>query len=127
MLGIGFVGALAQVSDFDTVGQRLSDVERSVRRGGGSWPLQPPPDLIVVDRAAYRSLPAQIHLYRAALDLAGADLEGTVTQAREALSLAPPDDALTRASGERPGRDSRRGPRETSPALMPPTPGPSPS
>ena len=98
VLGIGFVAALAQVSNFDTVGQRLSDVERSVRAEGGSWPLQPPPDLIVVDREAYRSLPAQIHLYRAALNLAGADLEGTVTQAREALSLAPPDDALTRAS-----------------------------
>ncbi len=98
VLGIGFVAALAQVSNFDTVGQRLSDVERSVRAEGGSWPLQPPPDLIVVDRVAYRSLPAQIHLYRAALNLAGADLEGTVTQAREALSLAPPDDALTRAS-----------------------------
>jgi LuxR family maltose regulon positive regulatory protein len=98
VLGIGFVAALAQVSNFDTVGQRLSDVERSVRVEDGSWPLQPPPDLIVVDRVAYRSLPAQIHLYRAALNLAGADLEGTVTQAREALSLAPPDDALTRAS-----------------------------
>src|SRR4051812_10118802 len=98
VLGIGFVAALAQVSNFDTVGQRLSDVERSVRAEDGSWPLQPPPDLIVVDQVAYRSLPAQIHLYRAALNLAGGDLEGTVTQAREALSLAPPDDALTRAS-----------------------------
>jgi LuxR family transcriptional regulator, maltose regulon positive regulatory protein len=98
VLGIGFVAALAQVSNFDTVGQRLSDVERSVRAEGGSWPPQPPPDLIVVDRVAYRSLPAQIHLYRAALDLAGGDLEGTVRQAREAMSLAPPDDALTRAS-----------------------------
>ncbi|MGZ4452657.1 MAG: LuxR C-terminal-related transcriptional regulator [Nocardioides sp.] len=98
VLGIGFVAALAQVSNFDTVGQRLSDVERSVRAEGGSWPLQPPPDLIVVDRVAYLSLPAQTHLYRAALDLAGGDLEGTVTQAREAMSLAPPDDALTRAS-----------------------------
>jgi LuxR family maltose regulon positive regulatory protein len=98
VLGVGFVAALAQVSNFDTVGQRLSDVERSVRAEDGSWPPQPPPDLIVVDRVAYRSLPAQIHLYRAALDLAGGNLEGTVRQAREALSLAPPDDALTRAS-----------------------------
>jgi LuxR family maltose regulon positive regulatory protein len=43
-------------------------------------------------------VPSQIHLYRAALNLAGGDLEGTVLQAREAMSLAPPDDALTRAS-----------------------------
>jgi LuxR family maltose regulon positive regulatory protein len=98
VLGIGFAATLAQVSDFDTVDQRLSDVERSVRAEDGSWPLQPPPGLIVVDREAYRSLPAEIHLYRAALNLAGGDLEGTVTQAREAMSLAPPDDALTRAS-----------------------------
>ena len=35
------------------------------------WPQQPPPDLVVVDQDAYRSLPAEIHLYRAALALAG--------------------------------------------------------
>ena len=98
VLGIGFVAALAQVSDFATVGRRLSDIERSLPLDEGGWPLQPPPDLIVVDRVAYLSLPAEIHLYRAALNLAGGDLEGTVTQAREAMSLAPPDDALTRAS-----------------------------
>ena len=98
VLGIGFVAALAQVSDFATVGKRLSDIERSLRQDDGRWPQQPPPDLIVVDQDAYRSLPGEIHLYRAALDLAGGDLDGTVTQAREAMSLAPPDDALTRAS-----------------------------
>jgi LuxR family maltose regulon positive regulatory protein len=37
-------------------------------------------------------------MFRAALALADADLDGTVTHAREALSLAPPDDDLTRAS-----------------------------
>jgi LuxR family maltose regulon positive regulatory protein len=98
VLGVGFVAALAQVSDFATVDKRLSDIERSLRQDEGGWPRQPPPDLVVVDHDAYRSLPSNIHLYRAALSLAHGDLEGTVTQAREAMSLAPPDDALTRAS-----------------------------
>jgi LuxR family maltose regulon positive regulatory protein len=43
-------------------------------------------------------VPGSIHLYRAALALRDGDLEGTVTHAGEALSLAPPSDALTRAS-----------------------------
>src|SRR3954447_18664107 len=98
VLGVGFVAALAEVSDFATVDKRLSDIERSLRQDDGTWSRQPPPDLVVVDREAYLSLPAEVHLYRAALNLAGGDLDGTVAQAREAMSLAPPDDALTRAS-----------------------------
>lgn len=98
VLGIAFVGALAQVSDFDTVGERLSDIECSLRSEDGTWPEQPPPELIVVDEVGYRSLPASIETFRAALALAHADLAGTVTHAREALSLAPPDDDLTRAA-----------------------------
>jgi LuxR family transcriptional regulator, maltose regulon positive regulatory protein len=98
VLGIGFVAALAEVSDFATLDKRLSDIERSLRQDDGTWPEQPPPDLVVVDKDAYRSLPGRIPLYRAALSLADEDLEGTVTQAREAMSLAPPEDALTRAS-----------------------------
>ena len=99
MLGVLFAGALARVSDLDTVGERLSDVERSVRARDGTWPVAPPPELIVVDEDGYRSLPARIAMYRAALALAHADLDGTVTHARQALSLAPPGDHLSRASG----------------------------
>src|SRR5919112_1224977 len=98
VLGIGFVAALAQVSDFTTVGRRLSDIEQSLPVDDDGRPLPPSPHLVVVDRKAYLSVPAEIHLYRAALDLADGDLEGTVNQAREAMSLAPPGDALTRAS-----------------------------
>ncbi len=98
VLGVGFVGALAQVSDFDTVGQRLADIEGSLRSAGATWPEQPPPGLIVVDEDGYRSLPASIEMFRAALALAHADLDGTLTHAREALSLAPPEDDLTRAA-----------------------------
>jgi LuxR family maltose regulon positive regulatory protein len=98
VLGVAFVGALAQASDFDTVGERLDRIEASLRSADGTWPEQPPPDLIVVDQDNYRSLPAHIEMYRAALALASADLDGTVTHAREALSLAPQDDALARAA-----------------------------
>jgi LuxR family maltose regulon positive regulatory protein len=98
VLGVAFVGALAQVSDFDTVGERLDRIEASLRSTDGRWPKQPPPDLIVVDQDNYRSLPAHIEMYRAALALANADLEGTITHAREALSLAPQGDALARAA-----------------------------
>ena len=99
VLGVLLAGALTLVSDLDTVGQRLADVERSVRADDGAWPVQPPSHLVVVDADGYRSLPARIAMYRGALALSQADLDGTVTYAREALSLALPDDHVSRAAG----------------------------
>jgi LuxR family maltose regulon positive regulatory protein len=98
VLGVAFVGALAQASDFDTVGERLDQIEASLRSADGTWPEQPPPHVIVVDQDNYRALPAHIEMYRAALALATADLAGTITHAREALSLAPQDEPLARAA-----------------------------
>jgi LuxR family transcriptional regulator, maltose regulon positive regulatory protein len=98
VLGVAFVGALAQGSNFDTVADRLDQVEALVRSADGTWPKQPPPHVIVVDQDNYRSLPAHIEMYRAAQALANADLDGTITHAREALALAPPDDPLARAA-----------------------------
>ena len=98
VLGVGFVGVLAQVSDFAAVGARLEDIERALRPQGGPWPTTPPPGVIVVDGEAYRSLPARVSMYRAALSLAEADLAGTIAHATDALSLAPSDDGLTRAA-----------------------------
>ena len=97
VLAVTYAGTLAQVSDFATVGDRLSAVERSLRRDDGSWPETPPPGFVVVDLDAYRALPASIEMYRAALALNGGDLDGTVRHAREALDLAPPDEGLVRA------------------------------
>jgi LuxR family maltose regulon positive regulatory protein len=97
VLGVAFAGALAQVSDFDSVERRLSEVERSLRPDGGPWPERPPRGLVVVDEEAYRSLPASVSMYRGALALASGDLNGTVAQARQALSLAQPQDSLIRA------------------------------
>jgi LuxR family transcriptional regulator, maltose regulon positive regulatory protein len=97
VLAITFAGTLAQVSDFATVGERLSAVERSLRRDDGSWPETPPPGFVVVDLDAYRALPASIEMYRAALALHSGDLAGTVRHSREALAAAPPDEDLVRA------------------------------
>ena len=99
VLGVAFAGVLAQVGDFGTVGERLDRIEAELRRPDGSWPQRPPSGLIVVDQASFRSVPARIGLYRAALALSTGDLDATVAHARRALSLAPPDDALARAAG----------------------------
>ena len=98
VLGVAFVGALAQASKFDTIGERLDRIEASLRSAGGAWPEQPPRELIVVDQVNYQSLPAHIAMYRAALALASSDIDATIAHARQALSLAPPGDALARAS-----------------------------
>jgi LuxR family maltose regulon positive regulatory protein len=100
VLGVFFVGALAMVSAFETVARRLSDIERSlgVKTGDGTWPEEPPSDVVVVDREGFKRLPGTVEVYKAALALAEGDLDGTVGHARQALSLSPPDDHLTRAS-----------------------------
>jgi LuxR family maltose regulon positive regulatory protein len=98
VLSVAFVGALAQSSKFDTVAERLDEVEALLRTPNGSWLEQPPPHVTVVDEDNYRSLPAHIQMYRAALALAHGDLDGTIAHARQALSLAPPGDPLARAA-----------------------------
>jgi LuxR family maltose regulon positive regulatory protein len=54
--------------------------------------------MVVVDELGYQRLPGNIELYRAAMDLARGDVDGTVSHARQAILLAPPEDQLTRAS-----------------------------
>ncbi len=99
VLGVAFAGVLAQRSEFDTIGGRLDAVERALRPDGGAWPEHPPPGLIVVDDVGYRSIPASIEMYRAALALVHGDLDGTVDHARTALARTPPHGAdLVRAA-----------------------------
>ncbi len=99
VLGMGFVGALASGSEFDSVEKRLQDIERFVRppTSTGARPEPPPPEAVVVDEEEYQRLPGGIEMYRAALDLARGDLDGTVAHAQQAMALAPPDDDLIRA------------------------------
>ena len=89
VLGMAFVGALAQASEFDTVEQRLAEVERAVRPDGGPWPAHVPPGLVVVDEEGYRSVPAGLEVYRAALALRRGDLDDAAAHAREGLALTP--------------------------------------
>jgi LuxR family transcriptional regulator, maltose regulon positive regulatory protein len=98
VLAVAFVGVLAQASDFGTLDQRLTDIERSVRGDGGTWPAEPPDGLVVVDDAGFRALPAAVETYRAALALTTGDLAGTAAHSRTALSLAPPGENLVRAA-----------------------------
>jgi LuxR family maltose regulon positive regulatory protein len=98
VLALAFVGALAQVSDFATIDERLTAIERSLRPDGDAFPEQPPDGLVVVDESGYRALPAGIQTYRAALALVRGDLTGTAEHAQAALTLAPPDGDLVRAA-----------------------------
>ena len=98
VLAVAFVGALAQGAKFDTIAERLDQVEALVRSADGTWPEHPPPHVVVADHDHYRSLPAHVAMYRAALALASGDLDGTIAHARHALSVAPPQDPLVRAA-----------------------------
>jgi LuxR family maltose regulon positive regulatory protein len=88
VLAVGLIGALAQVSAFDTVEKRLDDLEARVLVDG-RWPDRPPPGLVVVDADGFRALPALVHMYRAALALSRGEPSLTVEHARRALELAP--------------------------------------
>ncbi len=90
VLAVGFIGALAASNDFDSLDDRLSDVERLL--------AGPPNDLVVADPPALARLPGAVQTYRAALALVTQDLGGTVRHAELALTLAAPDDRLTTAS-----------------------------
>lgn len=98
VLAVAFVGALVQGARFDTVAERLDQVEALVRSPDGTWPEHPPAHVVVADLDHYHSLPAHVAMYRAALALAGGDVDGTIAHARHALSVAPPEDPLARAA-----------------------------
>jgi len=98
VLAVAFVGALAQALKFDTITERLDRVETLVCAADGTWPEQPPPHVIVVDHDNYRSVPAHIAMYRAAVALTSGDLGETIVQAKRSTVLAPPQDSLARSA-----------------------------
>ena len=99
VLSVGFAGALLAGGEFEAVEARLRDAERWLggATGIGEGSQAPAAEMIVVDDAEFRRLPAEIELYRAAQALARGELPGTVRHARRALELAPGDDHLCRA------------------------------
>jgi len=69
-------------------------------RAAERW-IDPAPDvaaqMVVVDEAQYRSLPAAVASARAYRALALGDIPGTIAHARRALALAAEDDAIRRS------------------------------
>jgi LuxR family maltose regulon positive regulatory protein len=100
VLSVGFAGALLAGGEFEGVEARLRDAEQWLdgATGIGQGSRAPAAQMIVVDDAEFRRLPAEIPLYRAAQALARGDRPATVRHARRALELSPADDHLGRAS-----------------------------
>ncbi len=100
VLSVGFAGALLAGGEFEGVEARLQDAERWLDGATGirQESHSPAAEMVVVDDAEFRRLPAEIELYRAAQALARGDGPGTVRYARRALELSPADDHLGRAS-----------------------------
>ena len=100
VLSVGFAGALLAGGEYEGVEARLRDAEgwldgaTGIRRRSHA----PAAEMVVVDDAKFRRLPAEIELYRAAQALARGDGPGTVRHSRRALELSPADDHLGRAS-----------------------------
>jgi LuxR family maltose regulon positive regulatory protein len=100
VLSVGYAGALLAGGEFEGVEARLRDAEGWLDGATGIRQGSPAPaaEMVVVDDAEFRRLPAEIELYRAAQALVRGDGPGTVRHARRALELSPADDHLGRAS-----------------------------
>ena len=100
VLSVGFAGTLLAGGEYEGVEARLRDAERWLggATGIGEGAQDPAAEMVVVDDAEFRRLPAEIELYRAAQALVRGDGPGTVRHARRALELSPADDHLGRAS-----------------------------
>jgi LuxR family maltose regulon positive regulatory protein len=100
VLSVGFAGALLAGGEFEGVEGRLRDAEQWLDGTTGIRQASQAPamEMVVVDDAEFRRLPAEIELYRAAQVLARGDGPGTVRHARRALELSPADEHLGRAS-----------------------------
>jgi LuxR family maltose regulon positive regulatory protein len=100
VLSVGFAGALLAGGKYEGVEARLRDAERWLDGATGTrlGSQAPAAEMVVVDDAEFRRLPAEIELYRAAQALVRRDGPGTVRHARRALELSPADEHLGRAS-----------------------------
>ena len=108
VLSVGFAGALLAGGEFEDVEARLRDAERWLDGASGirQESHAPAAEMVVVDDAEFRRLPAEIELYRAAQALAQGDGPGAVRHARRALELLPADDHLGRAAAAGPSRST---------------------
>ncbi|AHY45641.1 ATP-dependent transcriptional regulator [Rubrobacter radiotolerans] len=86
--------------DFEAVDARLRDAERwlDTEAETGVRREAPSVGMVVVDEAAFGSLPGTISIARAYIAGARGDVRGTVKHARQALELLPEDDHLWRGA-----------------------------
>ena len=91
VLCLGYGWALLNGGELEACEPWLRDAER--------W-IDPTPEaaaqMVVVDEAEYRALPASIAAARAYRALALGDIPGTIAHARQALTLAAEDDVIRR-------------------------------
>jgi LuxR family maltose regulon positive regulatory protein len=92
VLSVGYAWALLASGEFEGVEARLRDAERGLDTTADRN------EMVVVDDAEYRRVPAAIAVYRAVLAQTRGDVSDTVTYARRALDLVPEDDHLVRGA-----------------------------
>ena len=95
VLSAGYAGALMATGEMEGVEARLRDAEKwlgTTSEAAGA----PSAAMIVVDQTRFRSLPASMAMFRAALARLHGDVPGTMAHARRALELAGADDHLER-------------------------------
>ena len=101
-----YVGSRLVRSEVEGVESRLREVERWL--DATTWadgePVARPPEMVVVDEAAFRALPAAVEIHRSGLARLLGDVDGSVRHARRALDLVGADDHARPRSGERPPR-----------------------
>ena len=117
VLSVAYAWALLSIGELEDVERRLRDGERWLTATDGvpDEPGAGRPEMVVVDRREFATLPALIAVYRAVLAQIRGDVATTVRHAREALNLAPEDDDLLRGAAEAllgSGHMGERGPRD---------------
>ena len=99
VLTVHYAGALLLTGQLAGVEERLREAERWLEPTDPLSEKPGPTDvMVVVDDAEFRAVPSLIALYRAALALAGSDLEATITNAERALALVAADNYLIRGA-----------------------------
>jgi LuxR family maltose regulon positive regulatory protein len=93
VLALGLVGAHMVSGDVDGMDELLDDIE-GWYDPDRSRPAGAPADMVVLDEAEGRRLPAQAAMYRAGLALLRGDLAGTIAHGERAAALSDADDHL---------------------------------
>jgi LuxR family maltose regulon positive regulatory protein len=96
VLSNAYAGVLLQRGELEGLEARLRDAERWLGNGGPGDSQDRSTGMVVVDEAAFRSLPGAIAIHRAGQALMLGDVPGTIRHARRALELVGEDEHLVR-------------------------------